>query len=213
MSKFPRPIGANSFFELSRTPGPLGVNDSANPDRPRWLVGDTPGPLGSNDHAAAISDGALRPAEARAGRACGGWENFLDSLCDWAALSGAPVAWESAAHLRITREAASSSLLREMLPPQQARERLLSIFDQLPDDVVDTDITLEQFSDSSWGHKILSQDGQATHFMANKGQSQGDAYAAGLKKIFVPVDNAVKLFKERFDPSIWSKPNQWAYLK
>jgi hypothetical protein len=188
MSKFPRPTGANPLFELSRAPGPLGVNDSASPNRPNWLLGDTPGPLGSNDHAAAIAASALRPTAALPRRNTIRWEKFLDSVCDWDAISGPPIAWQSSAHYRITTDAARNSLLREMLPPRDARRRLLAILSVLPSEVVMTDITLEQYSDSGWlGHKLLSQAGQATHFMANKGQSQRVAYAAGLRKIFQPA--------------------------
>ncbi len=39
------------FNLCPRTPGPLGINDAATPERPDGLLGDTPGPLGCNDHA------------------------------------------------------------------------------------------------------------------------------------------------------------------
>ena len=64
-------------------------------------------------------------------------------------------------------------------------------------DVADTDITPEQGSDSSIGHKTLSQSGQATHFMANKGQSQRSA----VEKIFGNAEKAVKLFQATDDVS------------
>jgi len=101
----------------------------------------------------------------------------------------------------ITIDAASDPVLRAMLPPQDVRRRVLKVLSKLPNDVVATDVTLEQFSDSKRGHKYLSQYGQATHFMANKGQSQRTAYAAGVEKVFGPAERAVKLFKKIADDS------------
>ena len=39
---------------VSRTPGPLGINDAADHNC-RSLKGDTPGPLGINDHATPLN--------------------------------------------------------------------------------------------------------------------------------------------------------------
>ena len=101
----------------------------------------------------------------------------------------------------ITIDAASDPWLRAALPPRDARRRLLKVLSKLPSAVVDTDITLEQFSDTGFGHKFLGQDGQATHFMANKGQPQRGAYAAGIDKVFGPAERAVQLFNEMADDS------------
>jgi len=51
MSRPPIPYGTDPFTPSPRTPGPLGHNDAADPDRPASLKGATPGPLGFNDHA------------------------------------------------------------------------------------------------------------------------------------------------------------------
>lgn len=63
-SSSPHPLGRDPFHPPSRTPGPLGHNDAAAPDKPKTLLGDTPGPLGMNDHAA--PPGAVVGGEANA---------------------------------------------------------------------------------------------------------------------------------------------------
>ena len=49
MSRKPNPLGSDPFVASPVTPGPLGYNDSADPQTPEWFVGDTPGPLGVGD--------------------------------------------------------------------------------------------------------------------------------------------------------------------
>ena len=201
MSKLPGPHNYDPFSGIppSRTPGALGFRDAADPSVIARL-GDTPGPVGANDYAAFLARGG-RTAGAPKKDVDARWQTFLDSLCDWKTVSGPRIAWESSAHVSITTDAVNSSFMREILPPRDARRRLLKILSELPMDVADTDITPEQGSDSSIGHKTLSQSGQATHFMANKGQSQRSAYAAGVEKIFGNAEKAVKLFQATDDVS------------
>jgi len=48
------------FKRCPLTPGSLGINDAASPDKIGSLLGDTPGPLGCNDHATPdLFDGIL----------------------------------------------------------------------------------------------------------------------------------------------------------
>lgn len=213
MSRTPGPEGRSPFRAAPRTPGPLGVNDAASPYAPVWLRGDSPGPLGVNDHASPSTHGGhslsrerAKPPAANEGSA---WEKFLDSLCNWRMLSGPRIAWESLGHDRMTTAAVRAApdqlaardanpiwLPGDALPPRDLRRRLLLVLGTLPDSVVAADYTLEQFSDTTFGRKTkLSQWGQATHFMANKGQSQRTAYAAGVEKIFGPTETAVTRFK------------------
>ncbi len=87
--------------------------------------------------------------------------------------------------------------MQEILPPEHVRRRLLSVLKSLSIAVVEADITIEQYSDTKAGKKLgLSQTGQASHFMANKGQSQRDAYVYGLAKVFNNTNQAIILFKQ-----------------
>ncbi len=60
----PGPINLNPFsrFSPSRTPGPLGRNDAADPGA-LTLRGDTPGSLGMNDHASFEAARAIDPMD------------------------------------------------------------------------------------------------------------------------------------------------------
>jgi hypothetical protein len=202
VSRIPGPTGKGHFSEASRTPGSLGINDAGSPDRPPWLLGDTPGSLGINDHASATVSG--HPAQLRAPvprqSATNRWEKFVDSVCDWKTVSGPRIAWQSSGHYSLTSDAARAAVLKEMLPVSDARRRLLKVLAQLPEHVVATDITFEQYSDSKL-KGIVSEYGQATHFMAYAGQSQRDAYTAGIHKVFEPAERAARLFKEIRDDS------------
>jgi hypothetical protein len=125
----------------------------------------------------------------------GKWERILDSLIDWESLHGPAIAWESDAHKQITTDA-RNALIQDMRVPKDARRKLLHILNNLPDAVVLTDITIEQFSDTSWGRKFLPQTGQATHFMGNTDQPQMQAWEAGMKKVFDPVDDAAERLQQ-----------------
>src|ERR1700732_3481552 len=59
----PSPIGHDPFIFCPVTPGPLGYNDTADPDTPYWFVGNTPGPLGYNDAADPDSPRSFMGAE------------------------------------------------------------------------------------------------------------------------------------------------------
>lgn len=50
MSRIHWPLGYDPFSPSALTPGSLGHNDAADPDKPKSLLGDTPGPLGIFDH-------------------------------------------------------------------------------------------------------------------------------------------------------------------
>lgn len=50
------PLGLDPFEKAILTPGPLGHNDAASPDSPRWWLGYTPGPLGHNDFADPVDE-------------------------------------------------------------------------------------------------------------------------------------------------------------
>jgi hypothetical protein len=63
MSRSPGPHGTDPFAASPRTPGPLGHNDAADPNRRHSQRGDTPGPLGVNDHA----DPSYQPRHPSAG--------------------------------------------------------------------------------------------------------------------------------------------------
>jgi hypothetical protein len=191
------PTGKDPFVRAPRTPGTLGINDAADPSRPKGLLGDTPGTLGVNDHAAGIADRRRRKPMHRAGKSRD-LEKWLDSLCDWNNLSGPMIAFESSGHFFLTNEAVR--IYRDFLPPDKdVRERMLKIFDELPGDVDVTDWTLEQLSDTPFIGRFLPRDGQATHFMAKKDQEQWEAFQAGKEKVFGPADEAVRLFKLRKD--------------
>jgi hypothetical protein len=175
----------------------LGINDAADPNQPKGLLGDTPGTLGVNDHAEGIAEGRVAKPKPRASKSRG-FGKWLDSLCDWNNLSGPMLAWETPAHYDFSNQAVAS--IRDFLPPGgDVRERLLKIFDELPSGVDVTDWTLEQFSDTAFVGLFLSREGQATHFMANKGQPQWEAFQVGKKKVFGPAEEAVRLFKLRKD--------------
>lgn len=74
MSRLPHPFGGEPFRPANRTPGSLGRNDAANPDRHPSLYGDTPGSLGRSDHAAAGVHGFQGLlAQAGGGLPIGGW--------------------------------------------------------------------------------------------------------------------------------------------
>lgn len=87
-----------------------------------------------------------------------------------------------------------------MLPVGHVRDRLLTVLSSLANIVVLVDITLEQFSDGKL-KKVTAKTGQATHFMAYKGQSQREAYGWGMEKIFGKVEDAVNNMKQT--PSDW----------
>jgi len=178
-------------------PGPTNCNPFSNLPPAR-----TPGTLGINDHAHAYANG-LRNSSVPSGNIR--WSSFLDSLVNWRSVSGPQLAWESSAHLVITHRAVGSSILRDMLPISDVRERLLSVLSGLPQDVVWTDITLEQFSDRKHWKKITAKSGQATHFMAYRGQTQRDAYEWGMEKIFGQVEEAVKYMRESSEKRIDAK--------
>jgi hypothetical protein len=194
MSRVPSYANENPFSLLPppRTPGTLGVGDGVSPDGK--TIGDTPGSLGVNDAAGAASGGGRSAVIARKTNN-GSWSRFLDSFVNWRSISGPQLAWESSAHLIITHNAAGSAIVRDMLPVSNVRERLLWVLSSLPQEVVWTDITLEQWSDKKFWHKVTAKSGQATHFMAFKGQSQHDAYTMGIEKIFGKVEEAVKNIK------------------
>ncbi len=194
MSRIAGPTGQNNLGSALRARGTLGMND----DGP---LGDTPGTLGVNDHAAALAkNGAATKSRAAKD---GDLDRFLNSVCDWKNLSvpGPMLAWNSTGHWNMTGDAVSDfSSNRDFMPPKTSlvRYKLLLLLKKLPANVVLTDITIEQYSDTKLGHVLLSQTGQATHFMANKGQPQFSAYQAGLKKVFGPVYEAVTLFTGSF---------------
>jgi hypothetical protein len=65
---------------------------------------------------------------------------------------GQPIAFESEAHREKTKQAwdAVRSPLVDALPPgSETRYRLQLVGDRLPEDVVNADITIDQFSDSA----------------------------------------------------------------
>ena len=190
------PMSHNPFSSVppARTPGTLGIRDAASPHGAAE-IGETPGTLGRNDHAEASANSLRGPSTSGTSETAR-WLRFLDSLVDWKTVSGPQLAWESSAHLVITHRAVGSSILRDMLPISDVRDRLLWVLSGLPQDVVWTDITPEQFSDKKRWKGITSKAGQATHFMAYKGQSQRDAYEWGMEKIFGQVEEAVKKMRE-----------------
>lgn len=67
MSRLPGPERYDQFSHRlpPRTPGPLGVNDAADPSG-KAHVGDTPGPLGVNDGAALLAGPAIPSAQLEA---------------------------------------------------------------------------------------------------------------------------------------------------
>jgi hypothetical protein len=161
----------------------------------------TPGPWGINDSAASYANRLGRSSAREMSPVPNTsqsiqWAAFLDALVDWRRVSGPQLAWKSAAHLVITHRAVESSILREMLPTPDVRERLIWVFSGLPQSVVWTDITIDQFSDEERYRKVTKRSGQAAHFMANKGQSQRQAYEWGMNQIFGQVDEAVRALKE-----------------
>ena len=68
MPKPPDPLGRTPFIDWPRTPGPLGMNDAADPDTPDWFAGDSPTPLGIGDWADPGVEGAGRLLLAYAGQ-------------------------------------------------------------------------------------------------------------------------------------------------
>jgi hypothetical protein len=125
---------------------------------------------------------------------------------------GQPIAFESGAHRDITKQSwdAVRSPLADALPPgSETRYRLQLVGDRLPEDVVNADITIDQFSDSAntpvTDIKSLAgdlatrlfqipKDGQAEHFQAFQYQKQIEAFRWGLKKIAVNSDKAIAKF-------------------
>ena len=96
----------------------------------------------------------------------------------------------------MTSDASAFLDMRQMIPTPGAQSDIIYVLSRLPDDVVATDVTMEQFSDSSFGHRFLAQTGQATHFMRNKGQSVANAYGMGIEKVFGPCERAIAAFRQ-----------------
>lgn len=64
-SKIPGPT-STPWAPAPKNPGPFGSNgDGGDPETPRWFVGDTPGPLGVNDYA--DPDSPMRSLMCRSG--------------------------------------------------------------------------------------------------------------------------------------------------
>jgi hypothetical protein len=78
MSRIAGPSGKNPFGRAPRTPGVLGINDAADPNQPKGLLGDTPGTLGVNDHAEGIAEGRVAKPKPRASKSRG-FGKWLDS--------------------------------------------------------------------------------------------------------------------------------------
>jgi len=199
-SRIAGPTGKNPFAMAPRTPGPLGINDAASPDAPDALLGDTPGSLGVNDHAEALANPgrgeAVLPPDAD-----DEWGDFLDSVCDWNTLSvpGPQMAFDPPGHWNLSQTSATPDFLnsfKDFLPPgkETVRKRLLEVLRELPSTVVLTDVTPDQFSDKPVLREVLSPTGQATHFMANQGQNQWEAYLAARAKISDGVERAISAF-------------------
>jgi hypothetical protein len=190
MSRPTGPIGKHPFQMAPRTPGLLGINDAASPDARDALSGDTPGSLGVNDRAGAITK--------RKRKHLTQLDDFLDSVCDWETLRipGAPIAFDWPGHRDMTDRSIAdfqAGEFKDFLPPSKegVRNRLIAVLTDLSGqgafgEVQLTDITLRQYTDDRE---------QSTHFMAFRGQSQSDAYKAGLAKIWQRVDEAIGLFR------------------
>jgi len=188
----------------SQPPRPTCVTTAAPNDSGTMCLACSPKPGSVADHASKC----LRPAV----RHSTGWKQFLDSYGDWNV--GQMIAFESAAHRDITKQSwdAVSSPLADALPPgSETRYRLQLVGDRLPEDVVNADITINQFSDSAntpvTDIKSLAgdlatrlfqipKDGQAEHFQAYQYQKQIDAFRWGLTKIAVNTDKAIAKFRD-----------------
>jgi nucleoid-associated protein YgaU len=192
MSRIPGPTQADplSLRPPSRTPGTLGVNDAAEPFRGA-KPGDTPGSLGVNDHASALAGGRRKAPQPSPASGDPVLNEFLDSVCDWDNLPGAALAWNSEGHRFMTSRAAVSDaedmMMEDALPPKFLRERIYAVLKLLPPDVVNVDVTPEQWTDL----------GQRQHFMRYKGQSKIAAYQMGLQKVLGPLASAVRAFQNK----------------
>jgi len=188
----------------SRPPGSTCVTTSAPSDSGTMCLSRSPSPGPVANH----GSGRVRPS----GKQNANWKRFLDSYGDWN--MGQPIAFESEAHLEKTKQAwdAVKNPLVDALPPgSETRYRLQLVGDRLPADVVNADITIDQFSDSAntpvTDIKSLAgdlatrlfqipKDGQAEHFQAYQYQKQIDAFRWGLTKIAVNSDKAIKKFQD-----------------
>lgn len=125
--------------------------------------------------------------------------DFLDSVCNWETLSipGAPMAFDWPGHRDMTDKSVADFRVddfKDFMPPSKeaVRNRLIAVLTDLSGqgafgEVQLTDITLRQYTDDKE---------QSTHFMAIRGQSQSDAYKAGLAKMWQPVNEAIGSFRD-----------------
>lgn len=188
----------------SRPPGPICVTTVAPNDSGTMCLARSPVPGPTTNH----GSNRVRPSV----KHNADWKRFLDSYGDWN--MGQPIAFESEAHREKTNQAwdAVRSPLVDALPPgSETRYRLQLVGDRLPEDVVNADITIDQFSDSAnipiTDIKSLAGDlatrlfqipkeGQAEHFQAYQYQKQIDAFRWGLTRIAVNTDRAIAKFRD-----------------
>ncbi len=100
----------------------------------------------------------------------------------------------------------------QAIPPgSESRLRLGLVLEFLPEDVVNADITIKQYSDAAdlpisnlnaFAGDLanvlykIPKDGQAEHFMAYEGQNQFNSFLWGLEKIFGNTNRAIQLFRD-----------------
>lgn len=188
----------------SRPPGPTCVTTTAPNDSGTMCLARSPapGPV-ANPGRSSVLPSAKHNAD---------WKRFLDSYGDWN--MGQPIAFESDAHREKTKQAwdAVRSPLVDALPPgSETRYRLQLVGDRLPEDVVNADITIDQFSDSAntpvTDVKSLAGDlatrlfqipkqGQAEHFQAFQYQKQIEAFRWGLTEISENTRKAIAKFRD-----------------
>jgi hypothetical protein len=178
--------------------------------------GRKPGPSGTK-RPSVDSHSKHRPARR--------WQRFLDSYGSWT--TGPAVAWNSEGHRRETQFAtdAREQLYGDVVPAgSETRYKLNLVLDLLPEDVVDADITMNQFSDLPRVSLKLPvpiigplidriptkpfntpKTGQAEHAMAYQGQSRSEAYAWTMRKIIGSAQAAAQLFWE------WPRIRESAY--
>jgi len=187
----------------SRLPGPTCFTTVAPNDSGTMCLTRSPVPGLVTNH----RTGSVRPSV----RHNADWKKFLASYGDWN--MGQPIAFESEAHREKSKQAwdAVSPLVDALPPGSETRYRLQLVGDRLPEDVVNADITINQFSDSAntpvTDIKSLAGDlatrlfqipkeGQAEHFQAFQYQKQLEAFRWGLRQIAVNTDKAIAEFRE-----------------
>lgn len=188
----------------SRTPGPICFTTADPNDSGTLCLAQSPVPRPVANHGI----GSIPPSAEHNTD----WKSFLDSYGDWNV--GQMIAFESEAHREKTQEAwdAVRNPLVDALPPgSETRYRLQLVGDRLPADVVNADITIDQFSDSANSPVtdiksfagdlanrlfVIPKEGQAEHFQAFQYQKQLDAFRWGLKEIAVNTDKAIAKFRD-----------------